>query len=96
MFASELSISRALADANMGWALGGALLLMAVAFAALVRNGSRMLLGPPDPGSPAITVPRSVSGALVTGVILSVILGLTAGPLLELFQTAATMLGGSR
>ncbi|HEY5249247.1 MAG TPA: proton-conducting transporter membrane subunit, partial [Dermatophilaceae bacterium] len=96
MFASELSISRALAAAGLGWVLGAALLFMVVAFAALVRNGSRMLLGPPAPGSPAITVPRSVAGALVAGVILSLILGLTVGPLLELFQTAATLLGGTR
>jgi hydrogenase-4 component F len=96
MFASELSISRALADAGLGWVLGGALLFVVVAFAALVRNGARMLLGPPDPGSPAIAVPRSVAGALVTGVILSLVLGLTIGPLLELFQTAATLLGGTR
>jgi hydrogenase-4 component F len=67
-----------------------------IAFAALVRNGSRMLLGPADAGSPAITVPRSVAGALVTGVVLSVVLGLTVGPLLNLFQTAATLLGGAR
>ena len=96
MFASELSISRALADAGMGWVLGAALLFVVVAFAALVRNGSRMLLGTPQAGSPAITVPRSVSAALVTGVILSLVLGLTVGPLLELFQTAATLLGGTR
>jgi hydrogenase-4 component F len=96
MFASELSISRALADAGLGWVLGAALLLVVLAFAALVRNGSRMLLGPPDAGSPAIAVPRSVAIALVTGVILSLVLGLTVGPLLELFQTAATLLGGTR
>jgi len=95
MFASELSISRALADAGMGWVLGAALLFVVIAFAALVRNGSRMLLGTPDAGSPAITVPWSVSAALVTGVILSLVLGLTIGPLLELFQTAATSLGGT-
>ena len=96
MFASELSISRALADAGLGWALGAALLFVVVAFAALVRNGSRMLLGPADPGSPAITVPRPVAGALVTGVVLSLVLGLTIGPLLEIFQTAGTVLGGAR
>jgi hydrogenase-4 component F len=96
MFASELSISRALANAGLGWVLGAALLLVVIAFAALVRNGTRMLLGPPDAGSPAITVPRSVSVALVTGVILSLVLGLTVGPLLQLFQTAATLLGGTR
>jgi hydrogenase-4 component F len=95
MFASELSISRALADANLGWALGLALLFVVIAFAALVRNGSRMLLGPAAPGSPAIAVPRSVAGALVTGVILSLVLGLSVGPLLELFQSAATLLGGN-
>jgi hydrogenase-4 component F len=96
MFASELSISRALADAHLGWVLGAALLLVVVAFAALVRNGSRMLLGPPNPGSPAIAVPRSVAAALVAGVVLSLLLGLTVGPMLELFQTAASLLGGTR
>ena len=96
MFASELSISRALANAGLGWVLGAALLFVVVAFAALVRNGSRMLLGTPAPGSPAIAVPRTVAAALVTGVILSLVLGLTVGPLLELLQTAATQLGGTR
>ena len=96
MFASELSIFRALADAQLGWALGSALLLMAIAFAALVRNGSRMLLGPPDPSSPAIAVPGSVAGALLAGVVLSVALGITAGPLAQLFNDAANLLGTSR
>jgi len=95
MFASELSISRALAGAHLGWALGAALLFVVIAFAALVRNGSRMLLGASDAGSPAIAVPGSVAGALVTGIILSAALGLTVGPLLQLFQTAATQLGGA-
>ena len=95
MFASELSISRALADAQLGWALGAALLLIVIAFAALVRNGSRMLFGPPDVSAPAVAVPGSVAGALVTGIILSLALGLTAGPLTQLFHTAATQLGGT-
>ena len=95
MFASELSISRALASAHLGWALGAALLLIVIAFAALVRNGSRMLFGTPVPGAPAIAVPRSVAGALLTGVVLSLALGLTAGPLTALFHTAATLLGGT-
>ncbi|MDQ5841073.1 MAG: hydrogenase, partial [Chloroflexota bacterium] len=93
MFASELGISRALASANLGWALGAALLLIVIAFAALVRNGSRMLLGPADPASPAIAMPSSIAAALLAGVILSVALGLTAGPLSQLFHTAATQLG---
>jgi hydrogenase-4 component F len=37
-----------------------------------------------------------VGAALVTGIALSLALGLTAGPLAELFQTAATQLGASR
>ncbi|MEP7034708.1 MAG: proton-conducting transporter membrane subunit [Dermatophilaceae bacterium] len=96
MFASELSISRALAGAHLEWVLGLALLLMLVAFAALVRNGARMLLGSPDPDAPAIPVPRSVAGALVAGVILSLALGVTAGPFTALFHTAATQLGATR
>ena len=96
MFASELSISRALAAAHLGWVLGAALLLVVIAFAALVRNGSRMLLGTPGARSPAIAVPRSVAAALTAGAILSLVLGLTVGPLLGLFQSAATLLGGTR
>jgi hydrogenase-4 component F len=96
MFASELSISRSMADAGLGWVLGAALLFVVVAFAALVRNGSAMMLGTPGAGSPAIVVPRAVGTALVVGVILSLVLGLTIGPLLNLFQTAATQLGGIR
>ena len=95
MFASELSIARALAGAHLGWVLGAVLLLMVIAFAALVRNGSRMLLGPPDASSPAIAISGSVAAALVTGVILSVALGLTAGPLTRLFHAAATLLGAA-
>jgi len=95
MFASELSIARALAGAHLGWVLGAVLLLMVIAFAALVRNGSRMLLGPPDASSPAIAVPGSVAAALLTGIILSVALGLTAGPLTQLFHAAATLLGAA-
>src|SRR6185436_6239121 len=87
MFASELSISRALAGAGLGWALGAALLLIVIAFAALVRGGGRMLLGPSSPGSPAIAVPGSIRAALLTGIILSVALGLSAGSLTQLFPT---------
>ncbi len=95
MFASELSISRALASADLGWALGIALLLIVIAFAALVSNGSRMLLGPPATDSPTLAVPGSIAGALLTGIVLSVVLGLTAGPLTQLFHNAATLLGGT-
>ena len=48
MFASELSIARSLADTHLAWVLAAALLCLVVAFAALVANTVRMLLGPAD------------------------------------------------
>ncbi|MEV6102869.1 proton-conducting transporter membrane subunit [Nocardia sp. NPDC051981] len=89
MFASELAIARSLADARLAWVLGFALLLIAIAFAALVRNASRILLGGVPEGAPTIAVPVSMALALVAGVALSIALGVTAGPLTNLFATAA-------
>ncbi len=93
MFASELSISHALADARLAWALGIVLLLIVIAFAALVRNTVKILLGEPRPGSPAISVPATVAVALLAGVAASFALGVTAGPLAALLRTAAEQLG---
>lgn len=96
MFASELSIARAMADAGLAWQLAAVLLLIVVAFAALVRNSGRMLLGEPAAGSPSIAVPATVASALLIGVAASFALGVTAGPLTELFHTAAAQLGAPR
>jgi hydrogenase-4 component F len=96
MFASELSIARALADARLAWALGVVLLLIVIAFAALVRNSGQLLLGKPAAGSPSIGVPVTVAVALLVGVAACVVLGVTAGPLTELFHTAAAQLGVTR
>jgi hydrogenase-4 component F len=96
MFASELSIARAMADARLAWALGVVLLLIVIAFAALARNSGRMLLGEPAAGSPTIGVPVTVAGALLVGVAACVVLGVTAGPLTTLFSTAAGQLGVPR
>jgi hydrogenase-4 component F len=93
MFASELAIARSLADARMAWVLAVTMLLIAVAFAALVRNSGRMLFGAPDAAAPAIGVPAAVAAALLVGVAASVALGVTAGPLADLFHTAAAQLG---
>lgn len=93
MFASEVAIAISLADTRLTWALGVALLGLVVAFAALVRNTGRILLGAPAAGSPAIRVPATVAAALVTGVALSIALGVTAGPLSDLFASAASQLG---
>jgi hydrogenase-4 component F len=93
MFASELSIARSLADARLAWVLAVALLLLVVAFAALVTKSGRLLFGTPAVGAPAITVPATVAAALVIGIVASAALGVTAGPLAGLFTTAAGQLG---
>ena len=92
MFASELSIARAMADARLAWPLGVALVLIVIAFAALVRNSGQVLLGDPAPASPAIQVPVSVAVALLIGVIASLVLGVAAGPVTALLHTAAEQL----
>lgn len=96
MFASELALAHALADARLAWVLGAAMLLIAIAFAALVRNASRMLLGPAAAAAPPITAPTTVTAALLVGVAASIVLGVTAGPLTDLFSTAAGQLGALR
>ncbi|GAB93375.1 proton-conducting transporter transmembrane domain-containing protein [Gordonia rhizosphera] len=95
MFASEVSIAGALADAGLAVVLGVAMLLIAVAFAALVGRSARLLLGTPDGAAPAIAVPATIAGALLAGILASVALGVTAGPLTDLFTTAAEQLGAS-
>lgn len=93
MFASELAIARSLADARLAWVLGAAMLLVAIAFAALVRNAGRMLFGPAPATAPAIAVPATVAAALVVGITASAALGITAGPLSDLLTTAAAQVG---
>ena len=96
MFASELAIARSLADARLTWVLGAGMVLIAIAFAALVRNSGRMLLGPAAAAAPSITVPATVAAALLVGVAASIALGITAGPLTDLFTAAAGQLGAAR
>ncbi len=93
MFASELAIARSLADARLTWALGVGLLLVAIAFAALARNSGRILLGGGPVDTPEIAVPRTVAAALLVGVAASIALGVTAGPLTDLFTAAAVDVG---
>jgi hydrogenase-4 component F len=93
MFASELSIARGLADAHLGWALVMALLFLVVAFAALVANTARLLLGPASDGAPEIAASASVSGALIVGIAACAALGVAAEPLNHLLRLAATALG---
>jgi hydrogenase-4 component F len=96
MFASEVAIAHSLADARLSWALAVALLLIAIGFAALARNSSRMLLGTPATAAPSITVPMTVAAALLVGIAASIALGISAGPLTGLFGTAASNIGAIR
>jgi hydrogenase-4 component F len=100
LFASELSIARALADAHLAWALGVCVALVLIAYAALLAHGSRILLGGPDTpadatggAAPIVLVPVTLGVALVAGVAASLALGLTAGPFTALLHSAATVLG---
>jgi hydrogenase-4 component F len=93
MFASELAIARSLADARLAWVLGVAMLLIAIAFAALVHNCGRILLGAAPDSAPTIAVPATVAAALVVGIAASAILGITAGPLSQMFTIAASQVG---
>jgi hydrogenase-4 component F len=94
MFASELAIARSLTDARLAWALGVGLVLIAIAFAALIRNAAKILLGSPPAAAPAITIPATTAAALIAGVLASVALGVTAGGFTDLFTTAANQVSG--
>ncbi|BAX93832.1 proton-conducting transporter membrane subunit [Mycobacterium shigaense] len=96
MFASELAIARSLAGVRLAWVLAVVTLLIAIAFAALVRNAGRVLLGTPASGAPSITVPATAAAALIAGVVASTALGVTAGPLTNLFTAASSNIGVSR
>ncbi|MEE3065181.1 MAG: proton-conducting transporter membrane subunit [Actinomycetota bacterium] len=97
MFASELAIARSLAGARLAWVLGVAILLIAIAFAALARNCGRLLLGAPAVGAPSIAVPATAATVLILGITASAALGVTAGPLTDLFTVAAsTNVGAAR
>lgn len=71
-------------------------MLVAIAFAALARHSGSMLLGTPSTCAPVVRVPATVAAALVLGVLASSVLGITAGPLSQLFTTAATHIGVPR
>jgi hydrogenase-4 component F len=96
MFASELAMVRSLTAARLTWAIGAGLLLVAVAFGALARNFGRILLGGGPVDTPDIAVPRTVAAALLVGIAASIALGVTAGPLTNLFSAAASDVGGPR
>ena len=95
LFAGEIGVARGMTAAHLGWALGAAFALVLVAFAALVRHGSGMLLGAASDDAPRLQISRAAAAPLVAGLAFCLALGVTAGPLTAVLTRAATLLGGA-
>lgn len=97
LFASEVGIARAGADAGLAWAIAAAFLLALVAFAAIAARTGRMLLGPPPEPASSTGVrsrPSFAAGApLVVGLLAVTALGISTEPFKQLLTTAATIVG---
>jgi len=97
LFASELAIARAGFDAGHGWAVAIAFTLILVAFAAIARHATAMLLGPPPPPSPRPNSPSPRPAGLTilaVGLAAAAALGVYLGPLEQLLDAAATIVAG--
>lgn len=101
LFASELGIARAGFASSLDWVTAAALFLMLVIAATLLMHASRMLLGGPREGlrvgavsgTADLTTARNVAAvALVGGLVVSAVIGITAGPLTTLLHQAADIL----
>ncbi|MFJ8962712.1 proton-conducting transporter membrane subunit [Lentzea sp. NPDC102401] len=90
LFASELGIARAGFAAGLAWPTIVALALVLVIAAALVTHASRMLLGTAPAGAPPAASPTPV--ALLAGLLACAALGIAAGPLPVLLDSATHVL----
>ncbi len=103
LFASELGMFRAGFAAGLGWAVTLALASMLVIFAAVAAHAGDMLLGsrdqPPTATATATTVPlrlpSTAAAALIAGLGVCAVLGITAWPLRALLHAAALAAGGT-
>ena len=101
LFASELGMFRAGFAAGLGWAVTLALASMLVIFAAVAAHAGDMLLGSRDqpPAATATAVPlrlpSTAAAALIAGLGVCAILGITAWPLQALLHAAALAAGGT-
>jgi len=104
LFASEVSIARALTAAHLGWALAVCAVLLLVAYAALLTNGARILFVGASPGGAEadsiegvmprrLAAPVTILATLSIGIVISIGLGLSAGPFTSLLHQAADVLG---
>jgi hydrogenase-4 component F len=101
LFPTELGIARAGLAGDLSWAVVVAVGLTLVAFAAITRHTSAMLLGPPpsisDETSATTTEPAPGRGwtPLALGLAAAAALGIWLGPLQPVLDTAARIAGGS-
>jgi hydrogenase-4 component F len=99
IFASELGIARAGATAGLSWVTAAAFTLVVVAFAAITAHTGRMLLGPPPDattvpaGDPPIEFTIPAAMPLIAGLLGVAALGITLGPVADLLQSAASIVG---
>ena len=98
LFASEVGIVRAAFDGGLGWAVAAALALMLVIVAAVLGRARQMLLGPPadDGGEAAVRLPITAAVPIVAGLAACAVLGVAAGPLVTLLESAAELTGAVR
>ncbi len=95
LFASELGLARAGITAGYGWAIAAAFVLALVAFAAIARHTTGMLLGRPTPSPrPDAATTRTSLIPLTLGLTATAVLGIWLGPLQSVLDTAAAIAGG--
>ena len=98
LFASELALARAGANAGLAWAVGIAFLLLVVVFVAIAGHVAGMLFGR-EAGAPAPVaehrVGRAALAPLVTGLVALAILGVLAQPLGAALKAAGAIVGTS-
>ena len=99
LFASELGLARAAADAGLAWVIAVALTLLVVVFVAITVQLVPMILGSgptvPDPTTRGDAAAVGSSAPLVVGLSALVLLGVVAWPLDQLLHTAS-LIGGTR
>jgi hydrogenase-4 component F len=101
LFASELGIARSGLTAHSGWLIAVAFALTLIAFVAITRHASAILLGTPTttptPTTPAagvVATPATILAPLTLGLVAVAVLGLFLGPLQPLLDAAAVIAGG--
>ncbi len=91
LFVGELSIARAMVNANLVLPLLVTLLLLLVGFVSLIRHLGGMLLGPRAADEATWKARPSVYVTLTLGLSASLFVGLVGGPFSNLVSSAAAV-----